>query len=262
MAQRIWLGLGLTALLTAGGCGSVFTFSDISRDQGIKSYEAGDYDAAEGAFVDAIRQNARDYRSHTYLGLLYDRKQQYTNALAHYKTGLEVQQLSDYGKKDVDFRVKTLTAQADTIAKVPGDAAVNDLETKALTSVTGEEAYQLARIYTIRGDADSALAAYNKAGAQAPGKFYIAKAQGLYLNKLGLKKDAEPALIRAYRLNDQDAEVQTALRGLGIVPGPSLKETGQLKKPLLPSGPLPDWLNRNRQPGTPETPTEVPADTR
>ncbi|MGC4030855.1 MAG: hypothetical protein QM754_03785 [Tepidisphaeraceae bacterium] len=47
MAQRYWLGLSLAALLTAGGCGSVFTFSDISREQGIKSYDAGDYDAAE-----------------------------------------------------------------------------------------------------------------------------------------------------------------------------------------------------------------------
>ncbi|MGC4030854.1 MAG: hypothetical protein QM754_03780 [Tepidisphaeraceae bacterium] len=161
----------------------------------------------------------------------------------------------------MDFRIKTLTAQADTIAKVPGDALVNDLETKAQTSVTGEEAYQLARIYTIRGDADSAVGAYAKAAAQAPGKFYIAKAQGLYLNKLAMKKDAEPVLIRAYRLNDQDVDVQNALRSLGIVPGPSLKETNQLKQPMLPTGPLPDWLNRNRQPGTPETPANVPPDT-
>lgn len=242
------------------GCGSVVTFSKVSREQGIADLNSGKYQEAEGAFADAIRQNPRDYQSHTYLGILYDRQKQYTNALAHFKTSLDVQRLSEAGQKDTAFRVKTLTAQADTLAKVPdNDASVNALEARAAASTTGEESYQLARIFAGRGDADSAVVAYNQAATQAPGQFYLVKAQGLYLIRQGLKAPAEAALRRAYRLNDTDAEVNTALRGLGVIPGPSLKDPAQLQKPLLPTGPLPDLLNRNRQPA-PVTPGDVPAD--
>ncbi|MDB5328747.1 MAG: Domain containing protein [Phycisphaerales bacterium] len=244
----------LLALTLAAGCGSVVTFSKVSRDKGIEQLAAGQYAEAEGAFADAIRQNPRDYQSHTYLGILYDRQKQYTNALAHFKTSLDVQPLSEAGAKDPDFRVKTLTAQADTWAKVPdNDRSVNDLTAKAAASTTGEEAFQLARIFSGRGDADSAVAAYNQAAQQAPYKFYIVKAQGLYFIRQGLKAPAEQALRQAYRINDQDAEVNAGLRSLGIIPGPSLKDPTQLQKPMLPTGPLPDWINRNR------APSQVPA---
>ena len=235
------IGLGLVA-----GCGSVVTFSKVSREAGIEDYNAGRYVEAEGRFADAIRQNPRDYTSHAYLARLYDRQKQYANATAHYKLSLEVQQMSTEGRADKDFRIQTLGDQADTIAKVPGESAVNDLETRSQTSTTGEEAYQLARVFTARGDADSAIAAYDKAASQAPGQFYIAKAQGLYRVKLGQKAQAEAALRRAYKLKDTDVDVNGALRGLGVVPGPSLKDETQMKKPLLPTGPLPDWLNREK----------------
>jgi tetratricopeptide (TPR) repeat protein len=260
MAHHGRIGLSI-ALLLATGCGSVVTFSKVSREKGIEQYNAGQYTEAEGAFADAIRQNPRDYVSHTYLGLLYDRQKQYTNALAHYRTSLDVQPLTQKGLEDADFRAKTLTAQADTLAKIPdNDRSVNDLTAKAAASTSGEEAYQLARIYAGRGDADSAVAAYNQAAQQAPGKFYIVKAQGLYFIRQGLKPQAEQALRQAYRLNDQDPEVNAALRTLGVIPGPSLKDEGQLKKPALPTGPLPDWLNRSRQPAAAGQTGDAPAD--
>jgi tetratricopeptide (TPR) repeat protein len=251
----------LLTAITLVGCGSVVTFSKVSRERGIADLNAGKYQEAEGAFADAIRQNPRDYQSHTYLGLLYDRQKQYANALAHFKTSLDVQPLSVPGQADLAFRVKTLTAQADTLAKVPGnERIVNDLEAKAANSTTGEESYQLARVFAGRGDADSAVLAYNQAATQAPDQFYIIKAQGLYLLRQGLKPQAETALRRAYRLYDLDPEVNAGLRTLGVVPGPSLKEPAELKKPLLPTGPLPDWLNRNRNAPLPAG--QAPADVR
>lgn len=263
MAHHGRIGLSLALLLTAAvaGCGSVVTFSKVSREKGIEQYNAGQFAEAEGAFADAIRQNPRDYVSHTYLGLLYDRQKQYTNALAHFRTSLDVQPLTEAGKNNIDFRFKTLAAQADTLAKVPdNDRSVNDLTAKAAGSNSGEEAYQLARIYAGRGDADSAVDAYSQASRQAPNNFFIVKAQGLYLLRQGVKPQAEQALRQAYRLNDQDQEVNAGLRTLGVIPGPSLKDENQLKKPALPTGPLPDWLNRNRQPGLPTGPGEAPAD--
>lgn len=248
----------IAALAALAGCGTMFSFSKDSREAGIRDLNAGMYDEAAGAFADAIRQNPRDYQSHTYLGILYDRRHEYTNALAHFKTSLDVQPMTTEGSHDEAFRVKTLTAQADTLAKVIGnEPAINDLEQKAAASTTGEESFQLGRIYAGRGDADSAIAAYNRAATQAPDKFYIVKAQAMYLYKQGLKAPAEAALRQAYRLNDQDGEVITALRNLGVVPGPSLKDPSELKKPFLPTGPLPDLLNRNRPPAQPG---EAPAD--
>ena len=212
------LALAASIALLAG-CGSVVTFSKVSREQGIRDLDAGMYPEAEGAFADAIRQNPRDYQSHAYLARLYDRRKEYANALAHFKTSLDVQPLTVEGQADEKFRVQTLTAQADTMAKVPdNDRSVN------------------------------AVAAYDHAARQAPDKFYIAKAQGLYLARQGIRPQAEQALTRAYALGDRDTEVAAALRSLGIVPGPSLKEPGALSKPVLPVGPLPDLINRNRAP--------------
>lgn len=170
----------LIAVGTLAGCASMLSYSDDSRAQGIRDLRANQYDEAAGAFSDAVRQNPRDYQSHYYLGVLYDRKKEYTNALAHFKTSLDVQPVTTEGLHDEAFRIKTLTAQADTMAKVIGnDAAINDLEAKAGASTTGEESYQLGRIYAGRGDADSAITAYNRAASQAPDKFYIVKASTL-----------------------------------------------------------------------------------
>jgi hypothetical protein len=40
-------------------------------------------------------------------------------------------------------------------------------------------------------------------------------------------------------VNDKDEQVVGALRQLGVVPGPSLKEQGELAQPLVPKGPIP-----------------------
>ena len=238
------------ASLGLAGCGDMMTFSHVSREQGVKALNAGDYDAAEGAFSDAIRQNPRDYTSYSYLGQLYERKGEHAKALAAFKTSLDTMPLTTQGQADDGFRVRTLTAQADTLAEVQdGDAALDAMEAKSAGSTTGEESYQLARIFAGRGDADSAVAAYNRAASQAPDQFYIAKAQGLYLAKQGQKAEAEQALRRAYRLGTtDDDEVNAGLRSLGVVPGPSLKDPDQLQKPILPVGPIPDYLHPDKSP--------------
>ena len=73
-----------------------------------------------------------------------------------------------------------------------------------------------------------------------------------------MKSQAEAALRRAYKLFDSDPDVNDALRGLGVIPGPSLKDADQLQKPALPSGPIPDYLNRDRPALPPATPAISP----
>ena len=239
----------LAGALFLGGCGDLITFSNISRQQGLDDLQAEKYDEAQGAFLDAIRQNPRDYQSYYYLGTLYARQGQYSDAVAQYRTSLQVQPMTDTMNKNEAFRITTIQALADALAKVQDrDASINQLETKALDDHTGETYYILGRVYADRGDADSAIDAYGKAADLAPTKFYIMKDYGLYLEKQGQKDQAIKMLTKAYQLNDQDPDVQAALRRLGIVPGPSLKTPDQLAKPLIPKGPLPDYLNRNLPP--------------
>lgn len=246
MAHNWAIRLALTGIVTLGSIYSVgcndnyFTFSKQSRAKGISYLEANQYDEAMGAFRDAVRQNPKDYQSYYYLGTLYDRQTQYANAISSYKTSLQVQDITPEGKRDTAGRLKTLEAFGQTIAKSDSrDIEVNQLEKDATAAKTGDLYFILARVYADRGDADSAVASYAKAVQKSPEAFYIVKEQGLYLEKQQLKAEAEGALRRAYRLNDQDVDVQQALRRLGVVPGPSIKEEGELAKPLIPKGPIP-----------------------
>jgi len=60
-------------------------------------------------------------------------------------------------------------------------------------------------------------------------------------------------LKKAYAMNPQDAQVDAALRRMGIVPGPALKDRNALVKSPVPEGPIPpinEWT-ANRQSSTP-----------
>ena len=258
---------GIAALMAVTGCGELFTYGKQSRARGLDFMQSNQQDAAVGAFRDAVRQNPRDYQSYHYLGVLYDQQKQYSNAIGSFKTSLDVQNVTEEGRDDVAFKLTTIDAFAKTLAKADTrDVEINALEARSAQSTSGDVHFVLARLYAERGDADSAMSAYAKAAQKSPDLFYVAKEQGLYLERLGLKSDATAALTRAYRLNDQDVDVGQALRRLGVVPGPALKEEGALARPLLPKGPIPNWIDTNPTPApTPApapkpTPSPTPAD--
>ena len=96
-----------------------------------------------------------------------------------------------------------------------------------------------------------------KAAQKSPEAFHIFKEQGLYLERQQMKVEAEAALRKAYRLDDKDVDVQQALRRLGVVPGPALKEEGELAKPIIPKGPIPPLGGDNNRSTTP-TPAPAP----
>jgi len=258
--------LSLISLVTlaaaVAGCGEMITYGNQSRARGLEFMQTSQQAEAIGAFRDAVRQNPRDYQSYHYLGVLYDREKQYGNSIASFKTSLDVQEVTEEGRNNVEFKLKTIDAFAKTLAKADSrDVEINALEAKTATSTGGDIHFVLARLYAERGDADSAMSAYAKAALKSPEKFYIAKEQGLYLERLGVKDAAVPALTRAYRLDDQDVDVGQALRRLGVIPGPSLKEEGALARPVLPTGPIPDWpANRTTPAATPlPSPSPTPS---
>lgn len=250
------------------GCSTknVVTFSQSDRKEGLRLFEQGRYTDAATHFRQQVRRNPGDYRAHYYLGACYDQTGQAQQAIHAYKASLDTQNTSLEGKEDKAFRANTIDGLATAIAKSDkSDVELNALEQKARDQQSAENYFALAKIYRYRGDADSALDAYNRAALLAPRDFYIAKDHGLYLEQAGQRQLAEPALTKAYALNSSDADVNAALRRIGVVPGPGLLDERDLARPPVPKGPIPpmnEWrAQKSGQPsgGQPVSPTPSPS---
>jgi tetratricopeptide (TPR) repeat protein len=117
---------------------------------------------------------------------------------------------------------------------------LNIIEQKARSENQPADWLLLGKIYQDRGDADSALDAYNRGVLVDPKDFTLAKEYGLYLEQAGQKQKAAYTLRKAYTLNQNDEQVNSALARLNVVPGPGLKDEAQLVRPPVPEGPLPE----------------------
>jgi tetratricopeptide (TPR) repeat protein len=258
VARGVVLSLfALSAGWVAAGCAEVTASSKHSREQGQKLYAEGSYVDAAGAFRNAVRKDPTDYRAYYGMGQSYDATKSYHQAIQAYQTGLDVQKRTAPGREDEAMRVKLIDAMAQTMAKAY-DHTLQESGTPGRPE-TAENKYIQAKAFAYMGDADSAIDAYNKAVLMDKKDFAIAKDYGLYLEKMpGMKGDAARQLKRAYQLNNKDPEVVAALRRVGVVPGPSLKEQDQLAKPSVPVGPFPEvdvkrWRQRQQTNGTAST---------
>jgi tetratricopeptide (TPR) repeat protein len=248
--------LVLSAVFVSAGCAEVVASSKHSREEGQKLYAEGNYVDAAGAYRNAVRKDPTDYRAYYGMGQSYDATKSYNQAIQAYQTALDVQKRTAPGREDQAMRVKIIDALAQTMAK-GYDRTLQDSGSPTRPQ-TAENKYIQAKAFAYLGDADSAIDAYNKAVLLDRKDFAIAKDFGLYLEKIpGMRNDATRQLKRAYQLNQKDQEVVAALRRVGVVPGPSLKEQDQLAKPSVPVGPLPEmdvkrW-QQQRQAGTAST---------
>jgi cytochrome c-type biogenesis protein CcmH/NrfG len=238
------VGLLASAVFVAG-CADVITYSRDSRQEGLKLYREQQFADAAGAFRNATRQNPRDYQSFFYLGESEEQLGQHEQAIHAFDTSLEVMSSMAAGRDDLAFRQNVLNGLASAIAKSDAhDSQINSIENQA-KSGNAEQWFILAKIYAYRSDADSALDAYNRAALMDPKNFFVAKEYGLYLEHLGQRPQAEVPLRRAYALDNTDVDVNNALRRLGVVPGPSLKDEDALAQPMIPKGPIPEFdLNK------------------
>ena len=231
-----WMLLGGAVL--ACGCGDMITNGRAAREEGLERYQHGDYGHAASSLQYAVRQEPGDYTSHYYLGQSYDHMNQPQHAIEEYRTTLRVMENSLEGQTDREFRLKVIDALAHSIANEPYKAP--DISLLERQPKTSENLFLLAKVYRYSQDPDSAIERYTQAALQEPRDFAIAKDYGLYLEQLGQTKRADAELRRAYALNTKDEQVAAALRRLGVVPGPSLKDEGDLAKPAIPLGPLPE----------------------
>lgn len=223
------------------GCADTITTTTDTHNKGLAQYNEGNYADACGTFRNEARQNPRHYMAYYMMGQCYEQLGQYSQAIQVYRTSLDVQTVTLEGQYDTQQRVKTITSLAGAIAKCDSrDTETNAVVAKAQGSQSPEDYLLLAKIYENRGDADSAIDAFDHASILAPQNFDIMKEYGLYLEKLGQSQRAEQPLRRAYALNSNDVQVTEALRRLGIVPGPSIKRQSELNKAPFPKGPIPE----------------------
>lgn len=237
------------------------------RDTGIRQYNAGEYADAAGTFKNATRQDPRDYQSYAYLGDSYQELGQQQQAIQAYKASLDTATRSHQGREDLAFRARTLEGLAGAIVK-SGEIEIDAAQAAATNSASAQDWFLMAKIHRNRGDADSALDAYNRAALLGPKDFFIQKDYGLFLEQIGHNQPAEKTLRKAYSLNSKDADVVAALRRIGVVPGPSLYDQSALAKPPVPKGPIPparEWQFGNQRnttsdtASTPSMPTQTEA---
>jgi Flp pilus assembly protein TadD len=204
------------------GCADTFTFANRSNAEGMALYRNKAYGDAAGAFRNAIRQDPRHYESHLYLALCYDHLGQHQQAFMQYRTTLDVMANTIGGRNDSEFRQSALDAYANSVARYDqGDVELNKIEARAKNAKNGEDPFLLAKIYRIRGDADSALRWYRQAANWDSKDFLVRKEAGLYLAQLNQPKEAEYYLRMAYMINANDPEVKGELIKMGVLPQPA-----------------------------------------
>jgi tetratricopeptide (TPR) repeat protein len=253
---RVIAGAAVLSSMLLAGCTSSTLLSSPSdsRREGEQLYREGSYGEAAGSFKTAIRRNPRDYQSQHHLARSYEQMGQHQQAIAAYKASLDTAKLTLEGRENKPFRLMTLDGLAGVIAKHDAkDVELDLLEQKAKGGSSAENWFVVAKVYRLRGDVDSALSAYNRATLMDPKEFAIVKEYGLYLEQIGQTPKATQSLRKAYALNNTDADVNAALRRVGIVPGPAVKSQTQLSKPYLPQGPLPELSRLGKDKQQPRT---------
>ena len=233
--------LSVLSISFLGGCADMVTYSKDSRRQGIELYNRQAYADAAGAFRNAARQNPRDYQSYYYLGAANEQLGQFQQSIAAYKTSYQVINTTTEGRQDPEFRFRVLNGLASAIARSDTtEVETNAIDQRAKTRGQTDDNYLLGRIYSLRGDHDSAIEAYDRAVTIDPNNFHYAREAGLYFESISQQQRAIPLLRRAYSLNNTDQQVAEALRRLNVVPGPSVRDESKLARPLMPQGPIPE----------------------
>lgn len=234
--------------LFVGGCTTdmpMFTNQRKARIEGVKLYNSGDPENAAGAFRNAVKTDPRDYRSQYYLGLTYEKLNNYQQAIQAYKSALGIMRDSLAGRDDVDFRQVVMNTLASAIRKHDDSGSEQALlkeqssNPKLDSRLRAESSFLLAKIARMRRDADTALLSYFKGAELDPSDFWLQKEAGLYMLAMGQSKQAGKPLTRASEINSRDAEVNAGLRQLNLpLPLAAIRnENGA--KPLFKSTALP-----------------------
>jgi len=225
----------------------VLTWSKDAQRQGIQQYNDGRYAEAAGCFRNAIRQNPVDPASEYWLALCYEQTNSYHEAIDAYKTALELMPSPGTVHYSVGMHDNAFDRLAHIVAANDPTGSETDLiAQQAAKNNSSDDFRLLGRVLRYRGDADSGLENYRRAVQIEPSNFAAQRELGLYLEQLTQNQEAGQVLRDAYRINQRDEQVNSALRNIGMEPGPGLLTQSEpvTAHPLMPALP-------NSDPGLP-----------
>lgn len=217
-----------------------------ARLEGIELYNRADYENAAGAFRNAVRQEPRDYRSHYYQGLTYERLGNVQQAIQSYKSALDVMKETPAGRDAIDFRQIVMNTLGSALAKYDTNHLEQDLLSRQATNMEfdgrqrAESYFQLAKVERYRRDADSALQAYYKASELDRNDFWLQKEAGLYMLQMGQNNRAVKSIQRANELRARDSEIIAAMQQLRLPLNLYVLQGQENATSIFPAQPLPD----------------------
>jgi Flp pilus assembly protein TadD len=232
------MGIAGALFVSLAGCGSdVLTWSKDAKQQGIQQYNDGRYAEAAGAFSNAIRQSPLDPESEYWLALSYEQMQSYHESIDAYKTSLRLMPAPGTVYYNAAMHDSAFDRLARIVARNDPTGRETDLIVQTATQSQSSDDYRLlAWVFRYRGDADSGLNNFRHSVQIDPSNFVAQRELGIYLEQLNQNQEAGQVLRDAYRLNQNDSQVNNALRRIGMEPGPSLlaqQPQQQATHPLL-----------------------------
>jgi Flp pilus assembly protein TadD len=218
------IGIAGAMFVSLLGCGSdVLTWSKDAKQQGIQDYNDGRYAEAAGAFSNAIRQSPMDPESEYWLALSYEQVQSYHEAIDAYKTSLRLMPAPGTVYYNAAMHDSAFDRLAKIVARFDPTGRETDLIVQTATQSRSSEDYRLlAWVFRYRGDADTSLENFRHSVQIDPTNFVAQRELGIYLEQLNQNQEAGQVLRDAYRLNQNDARVNSALRKIGMEPGDGL----------------------------------------
>jgi Tfp pilus assembly protein PilF len=207
----------LTGAAVLAGCAEPMTYSQDFKREGLRQYNRGQYVDAAGTFKAAAKQDPTDYQTQYYLAMSQEKNGEFQTAVGAYRLCLKLRVQTPAGRQDVELREKVLNHMAALIARGDfADAEINDIQHEAAAEHSSEDYRLLARVFALRGDADSAVDSYRRGFTEVPDDFMLAKEYGLYLLKINQTADGIRILKLAWQLNGYDRQVVTTLAALGV----------------------------------------------
>jgi Tfp pilus assembly protein PilF len=208
--------IGAFAGLLAG-CADTLTYSQDFKHNGLRQYNRGEYIDAAGSFKAAAKQDPTDYQTQYYIGLCEEKNGEPQSAVGAFRLCLKLRIQMPAGRADIAMREKVLAHLAPLIARGDfADPEINSIQQEAAAEHSSEDYRLLARIYALRGDADSAVTSYKSGLNFAPDDFALTKEYGFYLLKLNQTGEGTRMLKQAWQLDPTDKQVAMALRELGV----------------------------------------------
>jgi tetratricopeptide (TPR) repeat protein len=215
--NRRSLGLLIAAACLSAGCAEPLTFSHDFKRNGIAQYNGGEYIDATGSFKAAARQDPTDYQTQYYLGITSEKTGEFHSAVEAYRLCLKLQTQTPAGRMDVPMRERVLSHLAAVIARSDDPTPeMNAIQAEAAGEQSSLDYRLLARIYALRGDADSAVDSYRRAFAIADGDSILTREYAFYLLKIDQVAEGTRVLKIAWRLDPSDKQVARAMVELGI----------------------------------------------